>query len=65
MQNCDSERCARAFPSVLRLSLIHIFRIMLVDREHLGSGWARLWAGYKESRRILRDRAWEPMPPLE
>ena len=42
-----------------------LIRIMLVDREHLGSGWARLWAGYKESRRILRDRTWEPMPPLE
>lgn len=42
-----------------------LIRIMLVDREHLGSGWARLWAGYKESRRILHDPAWEPMPPLE
>lgn len=42
-----------------------LIRIMLVDREHLGSGWARLWAGYKESRRILRDPTWEPMPPLE
>ena len=42
-----------------------LIRIMLVDREHLGSGWARLWAGYKKSRRILHDPTWEPMPPLE
>lgn len=42
-----------------------LIRIMLVDREHLGSGWARLWAGWKESRRILHDPTWEPMPPLE
>ena len=42
-----------------------LIRIMLVDREHLKSGWARLWAGWKESRRILHDPTWQPMPPLE
>ena len=42
-----------------------LIRIVLVDREHARSGWARLWAGWRESRRILHDPAWEPMPPLE
>ena len=41
-----------------------LIRIMLVDREHLRSGWSRLWAGWRESRRILHDPTWEPMPPL-
>lgn len=42
-----------------------LIRIAMVDREHLGSGWKRLWAGWQESRRILHDPTWEPMPPLE
>lgn len=41
-----------------------LLRILIVDRSHLRSGWSRLWAGYVESRRILRDPGWEPMPPL-
>lgn len=44
--------------------LKELIRIMLVDREHLRSGWSRLWAGWRESRRILHDPTWEPMPPL-
>ena len=42
-----------------------LLRILIVDRSHLKSGWARLWAGYKESRKILHDPDWRPMPPLE
>ena len=42
-----------------------LLRILIVDRSHLKSGWARLWAGYKESRRILHDPDWKPMPPLQ
>ena len=40
-----------------------LLRILIVDRSHLKSGWARLWAGYKDSKQILRDPDWEPMPP--
>lgn len=42
-----------------------LLRILIVDRSHLKSGWARLWAGYKESRKILHDPDWKPMPPLD
>ena len=40
-------------------------RIVLVDRGSLASGTRRLLAGWREQRRIQRDPAWEPMPPLE
>lgn len=39
-------------------------RLLLVDRDHLCSGTKRLWAGYKESRRILHDTSWHPMSPV-
>ncbi len=41
-----------------------LLRILIVDRDHLKSGWARLWAGYKDSRAILHDPDWAPMHPL-
>ena len=40
-----------------------LLRILIVDRSHLKSGWARLWAGYKDSKKILHDPDWQPMPP--
>lgn len=42
-----------------------LLRILIVDRSHLKSGWSRLWAGWKESRKILHDPDWKPMPPLD
>lgn len=42
-----------------------LLRILIVDRDHLKSGWARLWAGYKDSRAILHDPNWAPMHPLD
>ena len=42
-----------------------LIRLLIVDREHLGSGWARLWSGWKDSHAILRDPDWQPMPPLK
>ena len=42
-----------------------LLRILIVDRDHLKSGWARLWAGYKDSRAILHDPDWAPMHPLD
>lgn len=42
-----------------------IVRLILVDRGHFSSSWARLWAGYKDSKKILHDPDWKPMPPLE
>jgi hypothetical protein len=42
-----------------------VLRLVLVDRGHFGSSWARLWTGYKDSKKALHDPAWRPMPPLE
>ena len=39
-------------------------RIVLVDRAHLVSGTKRLFAGWRDQRRIQRDPSWEPMPPM-
>lgn len=39
-----------------------IARLVLVERTL--KGVAALWQGWRESREILRDRAWKPMPPL-
>lgn len=41
-----------------------LVRLLIVDRDHLRSGMARLVAGHRDARAILRDPAWEPMPPL-
>ena len=41
-----------------------LIRLLVVDREHLGSGMRRLVAGQRDARKILRDKTWEPMPPL-
>ena len=41
-----------------------VLRLLIVDRDHLRSGMARLVAGHRDARAILHDPAWEPMPPL-
>lgn len=41
-----------------------VLRLLIVDRDHLGSGMSRLVAGHRDARAILHDPAWEPMPPL-
>lgn len=45
--------------------LKEFIRLVAVDRGHLKTGWARLWAGYQDSKQILHDPTWKPMPPLE
>ncbi|MGI6230446.1 MAG: glycosyltransferase [Tractidigestivibacter sp.] len=42
-----------------------VLRLLMVDRKNFGSGWKRLWAGYRDSKRVLHDPSWKPMPPLE
>lgn len=38
--------------------------LRLLAVEHTLYGLERLWAGWRGSRRILRDPSWSPMPPL-
>jgi rhamnopyranosyl-N-acetylglucosaminyl-diphospho-decaprenol beta-1,3/1,4-galactofuranosyltransferase len=42
--------------------LKEIVRLALVERTLKGSG--ALWRGWRESRAILADRDWKPMPPV-
>ena len=42
--------------------LKEIARLVLVERTLKGTG--ALWRGWRESRAILADRSWKPMPPL-
>ena len=39
-----------------------LIRLAAVDRDSLASGSKRLVAGWKESRKLLHDPAWRPMP---
>lgn len=39
-------------------------RLVVVDRSHLGSGTKRLFAGWRDARKIYRDDTWQPMPAL-
>lgn len=41
-----------------------LLRLLMVDRKNFGSGWSRLWSGYLDSKKILHDPNWKPMPPL-
>ncbi|WP_455834750.1 glycosyltransferase [Pseudarthrobacter siccitolerans] len=42
--------------------LKELVRLVLVERTLKGAG--ALWRGWRESRTILADAGWEPMPPL-
>ncbi len=43
-----------------------VIRLITVDREHVGSGVKKLISGWWDSRTILHDPDWKPMPsPLE
>ncbi|MET3809022.1 glycosyltransferase [Arthrobacter sp. UYEF3] len=42
--------------------LKEVARLLLVERTLKGIG--ALWQGWRESRAILADRGWKPMPPL-
>jgi rhamnopyranosyl-N-acetylglucosaminyl-diphospho-decaprenol beta-1,3/1,4-galactofuranosyltransferase len=42
--------------------LKEIFRLALVERTPKGCG--ALWRGWRESRAILADQSWQPMPPV-
>ncbi len=39
-------------------------RLIAVDRKSFRSGAKRLFEGWREARRIIHDKAWQPMPPL-
>ena len=42
-----------------------LIRLAMVDREHLGSGIKELARGWRDSRKLLHEPGWQPMPPLK
>lgn len=41
-----------------------VIRILAVDHGHFKSGVSSAWRGWRDSRPILKDPNWKPMPPL-
>ena len=42
-----------------------LYGARLLAVEHRLAGIPSLWRGWRESRSILHDGSWQPMPPLE
>ena len=41
-----------------------LIRLVVVDREHLRTGLVQIAKGWWDSRKLLHDPDWKPMPPL-
>lgn len=42
-----------------------VIRLVAVDREHLKTGLKQIAKGWVDSRKLLHDPNWKPMPPLK
>lgn len=42
-----------------------VIRLMMVDREHFKTGIVQIAKGWWDSRKLLHDPEWQPMPPLK
>ena len=42
-----------------------LIRLVAVDREHLKTGVVQIAKGWMDSRKLLHDSQWQPMPPLQ
>ncbi|MDN6586843.1 MAG: glycosyl transferase, partial [Bifidobacterium crudilactis] len=42
-----------------------LIRLVAVDRSSFGSGVKKLVTGWWDSRKLLHDPEWKPMPPLK
>lgn len=42
-----------------------VIRLLAVDREHWRTGLVQIARGWRDSRALLHDPQWRPMPPLE
>ncbi|RSX51386.1 glycosyl transferase [Bifidobacterium goeldii] len=42
-----------------------LIRLVAVDREHVRTGVAKLVKGWLDSRKLMHDQHWQPMPPLQ
>ena len=42
-----------------------VIRLVMVDREHVKTGLVQIAKGWWDSRKLLHDPDWKPMPPLK
>ncbi|KAB7789786.1 glycosyltransferase family 2 protein [Bifidobacterium leontopitheci] len=42
-----------------------VIRLVMVDREHVRTGLVQIAKGWWDSRKLLHDPDWQPMPPLK
>ena len=42
-----------------------VIRLVMVDREHAKTGLVQIVKGWWDSRKLLHDPEWQPMPPLK
>ncbi|WEV66581.1 glycosyltransferase family 2 protein [Bifidobacterium sp. ESL0764] len=49
----------------LLTALKEVIRLVAVDREHIRTGLKAIAKGWVDSRKLLHDPNWQPMPPLK
>ena len=42
-----------------------VIRLTMVDREHFKTGIVQIAKGWWDSRKLLHDPEWQPMPPMK
>lgn len=42
-----------------------VIRLVMVDREHLKTGLVQIAKGWWDSRKLMHDPTWKPMPSLK
>lgn len=42
-----------------------VIRLVMVDREHVKTGLVQIARGWWDSRKLMHDPDWKPMPPLK
>ena len=42
-----------------------VIRLVMVDREHVKTGVVQIVKGWWDSRKLMHDPDWKPMPPLK
>ena len=42
-----------------------VIRLVMVDREHVKTGLVQIVKGWWDSRKLMHDPDWKPMPPLK
>ncbi|WP_420867074.1 glycosyltransferase family 2 protein [Bifidobacterium reuteri] len=63
MMHGDFHPLIFGFGTVLT-AIKEVIRLVMVDREHVRTGLVKIAQGWWDSRKLLHDPDWKPMPPL-